>query len=96
MRNMRSMRSMLAVCLAVLLFVSPAVFAEEGAGWTTLAAVDEEAASGADASDEPKTLEPVIVTATSIETPVNRVGSSVRSSRGNSSNSSARTASSRR
>ena len=75
---MRNTGTILAVCLAVLLFISPVALANEDAGWTTLAAVDEEAgASGADASEEPKTLEPVIVTATSIETPISRVGSSV-------------------
>lgn len=88
MRDMRSMRSMLAVCLAVLLFVSPAVFAEEDApqpdyaGWTTLAAANDEsedsgAGSATDIVEEPKTLEPVVVTATRVETPLKEIASSM-------------------
>jgi vitamin B12 transporter len=82
------MRTIVAICITIVLFATPAIFAEEGASgpvetdWTTLVAANGEAAAPAGDSipneeDEPETLEPVIVTATSIETPVSRVGSSV-------------------
>ena len=82
------MRTIVAVCITIVLFATPAVFADERApspadtGWTTLVAANAEADAPvgeptSNAADEPETLEPVIVTATSIETPVNRVGSSV-------------------
>ncbi len=83
------MRTTVTICIITLLFFgAPAAFAEEGTpssdgfGWTTLAAANDEsgdsgAESATDIVDEPETLEPVIVTATSIETPVSRIGSSV-------------------
>ncbi|MHC4664322.1 MAG: hypothetical protein ACYS8W_21890, partial [Planctomycetota bacterium] len=80
------MRTVITVCIATILFFTPAAFAEEAAsppaetGWTTLAAADEAAAteeSALDVAEDPETLEPVVVTATSIAMPVSRIGSSV-------------------
>jgi vitamin B12 transporter len=82
------MRTIVAVCISIVLFTTSAVIAEENTpgpidnGWMTLVAANAESDAPASetastALDEPETLEPVIVTATSIATPVSRVGSSV-------------------
>ncbi len=69
------MKVVITVCIIVLLLGAPVAFAQQAtptsdqAEWTTLAAAAD--------TEEPETLAPVIVTATSIETPVNRIGSSV-------------------
>jgi len=82
------MKTIISICIIAILLGAPVAFAEQEAPapgrteWTTLVAADTAAGESAeevspDATEEPETLEPVIVTATSIETPVSRIGSSV-------------------
>lgn len=81
------MRTIFTFCITILLLVTPPAIshAEEPvppqSEWTTLVAENaaEETAERQpiEETGEPELLEPVIVTATSIETPVSRVGSSV-------------------
>lgn len=81
------MRIIATICISILLFTATAAHAEEAppantqTDWITLAAAEDdseaEASSAAIEEDvEAEYLEPVIVTATSIETPVSKLGSS--------------------
>ncbi len=82
------MKTIISICIIAILLGAPVAFAEQEAPapgrteWTTLVAADTAAGDPAeeafpDVAEEPETLEPVIVTATSIEMPVSRIGSSV-------------------
>ena len=82
------MRTLISsICITVVLFGASAALAEEGspapshAEWVTLAAADGSSEEGIgepaeEEAEQPETLEPVVVSATTIETPIRKVGAS--------------------